>query len=519
MDVSTFAAPQDNPDTTKEEAKRHRQEIGSNQLESPSQEVASPAGSNGTSKFTAGLTSSNSYGHLNPFISDPTTELTEDDIFRMKRLRLIDGTSGTENQSAVSVVDSTSNFGEHNAEIGDDEGEDNIPYDTDDDDNKNETTLKPTHGIVSGSFGAQEKSSETSKSKTASHAIVCGDYVFGRLRPENPILNPETVTVLNYPFEPLMVPEGEDVVAYSKCFKDAKVYLVGTAHFSVESQQDVLKTILQTQPDVVMVELCSSRISILSMDEQTLLREAKSLNRERVINIIRQSGILQGILHVLLLTTSANITRQLGMAPGGEFRAAHTGSLQVQNCRIVLGDRPVQITLQRALSVLGFFQKLRLFTDILISNRASITKEDVERCKNKDLLEEILKEMAGEFPLLSKIFVDERDQYMAHILHVLLQKTTAEKLNACRQANTPYEPVNIVAVVGIGHVSGIVSNWNRHIDGAELLTIPQPSRKAKVVKWMFKAAFYGVTAYACFRIGRYTVTKVIPAGSGLAHKG
>ncbi len=39
------------------------------------------------------------------------------------------------------------------------------------------------------------------------------------------------------------------------------------------------------QPDIVMVELCSSRISILSMDEEMLLREAKSLNREKVISI------------------------------------------------------------------------------------------------------------------------------------------------------------------------------------------------------------------------------------------
>lgn len=73
-----------------------------------------------------------------------------------------------------------------------------------------------------------------------------------------------------------------------------------------------------------------------------------------------------------------------------------------------------------------------------ISNPTFFRQEDVERCKNKDLLEEILKEMAGEFPQLSKIFVDERDQYMAHILHILLQRTTAEKLNACRQANGCY---------------------------------------------------------------------------------
>ena len=46
------------------------------------------------------------------------------------------------------------------------------------------------------------------------------------------------------------------------------------------------------------------------------------------------------------------------------------------------------------------------------------SKEDVERCKQRDLLEEMLREMTGEFPALSKVFVTERDQYLAHSLHV-----------------------------------------------------------------------------------------------------
>uniref|UniRef100_A0A915ED55 TraB domain-containing protein n=1 Tax=Ditylenchus dipsaci TaxID=166011 RepID=A0A915ED55_9BILA len=439
---TTFAAPQDNPETTEKEAKRHRQE----------------------------LSSSNSYGHLNPSITDPATELTEDDIFRMKKLRLADYGAGTENQSAVSVVDSASNFGENTVEA-DDENDNDIPYDEEDDlDELNESNKSrngPAHALELHK-----------KTHSLSQVVVCGDYVFGRVRPEHPLLNADTVTVLNFPFQPLAVPRGEDVNEYRKCFSDAKVFLVGTAHFSQESQQDVLKTILNTQPDVIMVELCSSRISILSMDEQSLLREAKNLNREKMMAVIKESGLVQGILHVLLLSISAHITRQLGMAPGGEFRAAHNGSLQ--------------ITLQRALGSLGVFQKLRLFFHILLSNRTAITQEDVERCKNKDLLEELLKEMAGEFPQLTKIFVDERDQYMTHMLHNLLQSTSAEKWNASRQAKVKYEPVNIVAVVGIGHVAGIVAAWNQHIDSSDLLTIPQPTKKAKAMKFVFKAVSYGV---------------------------
>ena len=44
------------------------------------------------------------------------------------------------------------------------------------------------------------------------------------------------------------------------------------------------------------------------------------------------------------------------------------------------------------------------------------SKEDVEKCKQKDLLEEMLKEMTGEFPGLSKVFVKERDTFLAHSL-------------------------------------------------------------------------------------------------------
>ena len=48
--------------------------------------------------------------------------------------------------------------------------------------------------------------------------------------------------------------------------------------------------------------------------------------------------------------------------------------------------------------------------------KLTFRKEEVERCKQSDLLEELLREMAGEFPALSQIFVTERDQFMAENL-------------------------------------------------------------------------------------------------------
>ncbi len=62
-------------------------------------------------------------------------------------------------------------------------------------------------------------------------------------------------------------------------------------------------------------------------------------------------------MHVLLLSMSAHITKQLGMAPGGEFRIAYqevgrTGVFQgsvYNRCRFVIGSKSsgVQISFRR----------------------------------------------------------------------------------------------------------------------------------------------------------------------------
>ena len=83
------------------------------------------------------------------------------------------------------------------------------------------------------------------------------------------------------------------------------------------------------------------------------------------------------------------------MAPGGEFRVAHKESMQVaRGCTLHLGDRPIDVTLKRALHSLSLWQKLRLGFNML-TTKDSITKEEVEKCKERDMLEGMLEEMAG----------------------------------------------------------------------------------------------------------------------------
>ncbi|PAV63843.1 hypothetical protein WR25_03251 [Diploscapter pachys] len=285
-------------------------------------------------------------------------QLTEEDLFRMKSLNSHNmrlSANKTADQSIVSLADSASNFDEH------------VGNDVDD--------IEDTGDFDSGPTMAMDSNKMLQ--------LVDG-WILNRIRQEEFDLNEATVTVLKWPTG-LPIPEcppNEDEHQWKAAFQDATVYLIGTAHFSKESQDDVRRTIDATHPDLVMVELCSARISILSMNEETLLKEASSLNYEKVAATIKQSGAVQGILHVLLLSVSAHITRQLSMAPGGEFRAAYKAAQQHPMCRVVLGDRPIQITLQRALSSLSLWQKLKFFVHIIISQFSTITPEEAGILQN-----------------------------------------------------------------------------------------------------------------------------------------
>lgn len=149
---------------------------------------------------------------------------------------------------------------------------------------------------------------------------------------------------------------------------------------------------------------------------------------------------------------SAKLTKELGMAPGGEFRTAMIEAKKIPNCLVHLGDRPINITLQRAIKSLTLWQTVKLVWKLLTFDE-NITKEEVEQCKQKDLLEELMKEMAGEFPKFGEVFVTERDLYLCYSLQMAALHSRQE----IRQSSRPLEPFNVVGVMGIGHCAGKIN--------------------------------------------------------------
>jgi len=279
----------------------------------------------------------------------------------------------------------------------------------------------------------------------------------------------------------------------------SKVYIVGTAHFSRESQDDVSLVIRNVAPDIVMVELCAARVHMLSHDEKTLLEEAKNINFAKIRSITKSNGLLNGLFYILMLNMSAKITEDLGMAPGGEFRRAvkEIRRLQRPDGPILhLGDRSINVTLQRAFNGLSLWQTIKIVCKLLFSDK-TITKEDVEKCKQKDLLEELMEQMAGEYPVFRDVFVNERDLYLCHSL--TLASTPTQLL-----PNGKLKPVTVVGVVGIGHSSGIAKNWGK-VDESQLpaiLTVPPARLSTRLFKTTVKYGFLTLIGYGVFRIVR-----------------
>ncbi|XP_026751064.1 traB domain-containing protein-like [Galleria mellonella] len=280
---------------------------------------------------------------------------------------------------------------------------------------------------------------------------------------------PNTVTVLD-------APDG------------GKVYVVGTAHFSLQSQDDVSKVIQEVNPHIVMVELCQQRTNILLLDEEVILREAKNINIKKIRATMAQNGVFNGLMYILLLNMSAHITRELGMAPGGEFRRAMAEAKKIPNCIVQLGDRAIDITLHRAIASLSWGQTIRFIWHLLTSNQ-TISAEEVEKCKQKKMLEDMLEEMAQEFPALERVFVVERDMYLCHSLQVAALQPRRE-------------PCRIVGVVGIGHVAGIVEHWGKITpqDISPLLEVPPPSVSTRVVRVTARVACVGALVWVTWRL-------------------
>jgi len=240
-------------------------------------------------------------------------------------------------------------------------------------------------------------------------------------------------------------------------FEDKKITLIGTAHVSFESADLVQKVIEDEKPDMVCVELCESRY-------QSIMQKSKWENTN-LLKVIKEKKAFLLLSNLMLAYFQKKVGQKLGIRPGEEIVRAIQAATSV-GARIHLADRDIRTTLSRTWRCMGLWAKIRLLFQLVTSvgEMDSIKKSDIEEMKKKDVLEMFLSEIGKSFPEIRRILIDERDQYLAHMIRSAPGK-------------------KIVAVVGAGHVPGIQSYWERHIDLDALNQIPPKSKVFGFLKW------------------------------------
>ncbi|MFW6178846.1 MAG: TraB family protein, partial [Desulfohalobiaceae bacterium] len=105
---------------------------------------------------------------------------------------------------------------------------------------------------------------------------------------------------------------------------------------------------------------------------------------------------------------------------------------------------------------------LQLLAGLFFQDKVSA--EDIENLKDKDQLQLIMDEFAQSFPQVQKTLIQERDQYLAYKI-----------------ADSPGSKV--LAIVGAGHATGIVSYLGQELDIQELCRMPPKPVWPVLVKW------------------------------------
>jgi len=252
-------------------------------------------------------------------------------------------------------------------------------------------------------------------------------------------------------------------------FPDREFVLVGTAHVSKASIDEVREVIRAEQPDAVGVEIDAGRYRSLT--------EPQSWQKLDIVKVLREGKGFLLMANLALSTFQKKIGQELDVQPGQEMIAAVEAANEV-GARSDFIDREVQVTLRRAWRKSSFWGKNKLLGLLFgsVFSDEKVDKTQIEELKQRNQLDGMMAELAKSLPTIKQVLIDERDQYLATSLFQMTGK-------------------KMVAVVGAGHVPGM-KRWLEDLEGglaradlAEISRVPPPSWWSRVWPFLIPAAF------------------------------
>ena len=140
-----------------------------------------------------------------------------------------------------------------------------------------------------------------------------------------------------------------------------KITLIGTAHVSKESIDEVTQTIKSLNPDCVAIELDEKRADSI--------QNAEKYSQLDIIKVLKRHEGFLLLANLILASFQRRMGLNVGVKPGDEMLAA-INTANEMNIPSVMVDRPIQITLKRAWAKNSFWGKCKLFA-LLISSAFS----------------------------------------------------------------------------------------------------------------------------------------------------
>ena len=257
-------------------------------------------------------------------------------------------------------------------------------------------------------------------------------------------------------------------------FGDKKITLIGTAHVSKESVEEVVAAIKDIKPDCVAIELDEKRADSIQNKEK--YRELD------IVKVLKRGEGFLLLANLILASFQRKMGLNVGVKPGDEMLAALSTAKEM-NIKTALVDRPIAATLKRAWGKSSFIGKVKLLSSLLASafTKEEISEEQIENLKNNSEMDSMMSELAEYMPVIKEVLIDERDKYLA-------SKIWDNAGN------------NTIAVLGAGHLPGVQAHLEKMASGSEtsdveeISKIPPKSFFAKCLGFLIPAIIIGLIA-------------------------
>ena len=248
-----------------------------------------------------------------------------------------------------------------------------------------------------------------------------------------------------------------------------ELILIGTAHVSRQSAEQVKEVIERERPDSVCIELDAQRY-------QSVM-DSNKWKETDIFKVIKEKKSTLLLMNLAISSFQNRLAKQFDIRPGQEMIQGIESAKEV-DAELVLADRNIQVTFSRIWHNLGWTGKSQLLSAIFFSifSKETISEDELEKMKSQDTLNAVLAEFTESFPKLKTPLIDERDQYLA-------QKIKDAPGN------------KVVAVLGAAHVPGITIEIHKEHDLEALSQTPPKSIVPKILGWAIPLLIIALMVY------------------------